>query len=68
MFQRNSTLRQAFIDTKVKGNIPAVAHKIMESIDRQVGLVRERGWNLNASKKMVEQVNQQCELFLKPSF
>lgn len=68
MFQRNSTLRQAFIDTKVKGNIPAIAHQIMDSIDRKVGMIRERGWNLSASKKMVEQVNQQCELALKPSF
>ncbi len=69
-FQRNSTLRQAFIDSEIKAEKPwpKLAGPVLDSIDRKVGLIRERGWNLSASKKMVEQVNQQCELALKPSF
>ena len=69
-FQRNSTLRQSFIDCKVDATkaIPAIAGPIMDSINRKVGLVRERGWNLSASRKQVEKVNKECELSLSPSF
>lgn len=68
-FQRNSTLRQAFMDCRVNVRYAApVAVKVLDSLHRQVGLVRERGWNLNASKKMVEKVNKECELTLQPSF
>lgn len=69
-FQRNSTLRQAFIDCKLHPlkPFPKLAGPILDSIERKVGLVRERGWNLNASKKMVEKVNKECELTLQPSF
>lgn len=69
-FQRNSTLRQSFIDCKINAKkvLPPIAGNIMDSINRKVGLVRERGWNLKASKKVVEKVNKDCELNLKPAF
>lgn len=73
-FQRNSTLRQAFDSIRV-GHIKVhcfnkdngIVRYVASALDRKVGLVRERGWNLNASKKSIESINKFTELNLKPT-
>lgn len=73
-FQRNSTLRQAFDSIQVR-NVAAhcvnpengIVHKIMNSLERKVGMIRERSWNLNASRKSIEEINKATGLTLKAS-
>lgn len=61
MFQRNSTMREAFDSIKIR-NIKRVKKNtlldhVVSSLNRKVGLVRENEWNAHLSMKTAQALN-----------
>ena len=58
--QTNSVMREAFNNIKlknVKKNAVKLAHTVLDSLDRRVGLIRSDKWNANLSYRTAKKLN-----------